>query len=177
MRTIHNQSFKKQAVEKALSRAHGITLNEIINELRISRSTLYKWIRDARDNKLERIRDGGILNSHNEKRPQDWSLDERLEIVLKCASLDEEEKNKCCRKQGIYSHHVAQWKEDFASGNSSNEKAATRQVVKNLKSENKALRKELNRKDKALAETAALLVLQKKVRAIWGNGEDEDNSL
>jgi len=35
------------------------------------------------------------------------------------------------------------------------------------------LKKELRRKDKALAETAALLVLQKKVRAIWGNDEDD----
>ena len=47
--------------------------------------------------------------------------------------------------------------------------------VKILKNENKALKKELNRKDKALAETAALLVLQKKVHEIWGN--DEDSSL
>jgi hypothetical protein len=46
--------------------------------------------------------------------------------------------------------------------------------AKRLRHENKALKKELNRKDKALAETAALLVLQKKVHAIWGN--DEDNS-
>jgi len=177
MSTIHNQSFKKQAVEKALSRANGITQNEIVNELGIGISTLQRWIKDARDNKLEGIKGGGRLSTHNEKRPQDWSLEERLEIVLACASLDEEERNKYCRKQGIYSHHVTQWKKGFASGSSSNDKAVARQAMKSLKSENKALRKELNRKDKALAETAALLVLQKKVRAIWGSEEDEDSSL
>ena len=42
---------------------------------------------------------------------------------------------------------------------------------KQLKAENKALKKEINRKDKALAETAALLVLQKKVQEIWGSNE------
>lgn len=47
--------------------------------------------------------------------------------------------------------------------------------MKTLRAENKALKKELNRKDRALAETAALLVLQKKVHEIWGN--DEDSSL
>jgi transposase len=35
------------------------------------------------------------------------------------------------------------------------------------------LEKELRRKDKALAEAAALLVLQKKVQAIWGDADDD----
>ncbi len=172
MRTRHSQSFKIRAVEKALNRADGMTLNEIIEELGIGRSTLSKWMRDARNNNLE-----STLSSHNkkkEKRPQDWLLGDRLEIVMACASLDAEEKSEYCRKQGVYPHHVNQWKLDFASGNSSSEKVTTRQEMKDLKNENKELRKELNRKDKALAETAALLVLQKKVHAIWGN--DEDNS-
>lgn len=176
MRTRHSQSFKIRAVEKALNRADGITLNEIIDELGIGRSTLSKWVRDARNNDLENLTGGGILSSRNkkkEKRPQDWSLGDRLEIVMACASLDEEEKSEYCRKQGVYPHHVNQWKLDFASGNSSSEKVTTRQEMKNLKNENKELRKELNRKDKALAETAALLVLQKKVKAIWGNDEDD----
>lgn len=113
-------------------------------------------------------------DKRREKRPQDWSLEDRLAIVMACASLGEEEKSEYCRKQGVYPHHVNQWQLDFANGNSSSEKANARQEMKNLKNENKELRKELNRKDKALAETAALLVLQKKVHAIWGN--DEDNS-
>jgi hypothetical protein len=64
---------------------------------------------------------------------------------------------------------VRQWKQDFISGLST-ERTDTR----GLKGEVRDLKKELNRKDKALAETAALLVLQKKVSAIWGT--DEDNS-
>jgi len=166
-----------QAVEKALSRATGITLKEVVDELGIGNSTLGKWIRDARNNKLECTESGRILMSSDgrrEKRPQDWSLEERLEIVMACASLSKQEMSEYCRKQGVYPHHINQWQLDFANGNASGEKANSRQEVKNLKSENKALRKELNRKDRALAETAALLVLQKKVHAIWGN--DEDNS-
>ena len=62
---------------------------------------------------------------------------------------------------------------DFVSGGMVNSKANNPSEVKNLRAENNALKKELNRKDKALAETAALLVLQKKVRAIWGESEDD----
>jgi len=177
MSTRHTQSFKMQAVEKALSRAAGVTLKEIVDELGIGSSTLGKWMRDARNNDLECIAGSGLMtrDKRREKRPQDWNLEDRLEIVMACASLDEEEKSEYCRKQGVYPHHVNQWKLDFASGSSLSEKGSARQEMKNLKNENKALRKELNRKDKALAETAALLVLQKKVHAIWGN--DEDNSL
>jgi len=176
MRTIHSQSFKIRAVEKALNRANGITLNEIVDELGIGRSTLSKWVREARNNDLENPVGSGILSTRKkkkEKRPQDWSPEERLEIVMACASLDEEEKSEYCRNQGVYPHHVNQWKLDFGSGNISSDTANKRQEMKNLKNENKALRKELNRKDKALAETAALLVLQKKVNAIWGSDEDD----
>ena len=61
------------------------------------------------------------------------------------------------------------------SGNTELNKPISRTEIKNLKHENKVLKKALNRKEKALAETAALLVLQKKVHEIWGS--DEDSSL
>ncbi len=101
-------------------------------------------MRDARNNDLESTAGGGILMSSDrvrEKRPQDWSLEERLEIVMACASLGEEETSEYCRKQGVYPHHVNQWQLDFANGNSSSEKANSRQEMKNLKNENKELRK------------------------------------
>ncbi len=110
-----------------------------------------------------------------EKRPQDWTLEERLNMIISCGALDDEALSELCREQGIYPHHVAQWKLDFANGSQSDNKPVSRNEVKTLKHENKALKKELNRKDKALAETAALLVLQKKVTEIWGS--DEDSSL
>lgn len=62
-------------------------------------------------------------------------------MIISCAALDEKALNECCREQGIYPHHVAQWKVDFASENQSNNKPASRNDVKNLKHENKALKK------------------------------------
>ena len=173
MRTRYNQSFKQQAVEKALSRSEGTTLAELSDSLGIGHSTLQKWMVKSRNQQLGSYskHDGTSINGvTKEKRPQDWSQEERLEMVIACGALDEAAMNSLCRERGLYAHHVKQWKQDLISSFSANERSDS----KSLKGEVRELKKELNRKDRALAETAALLVLQKKVSAIWGN--DEDNS-
>ena len=167
----YTQSFKRQAVEKALSRADGTRLAEVTDSLGVGYSTLNKWVVNSRNQQLgtssehDNASIGGV---RKEKRPQDWSQEERLELVIACGFLDEGAMNQLCRERGLYAHHVTQWKQDFISGVRVNERSDT----KSLKGEVRELKKELNRKDRALAETAALLVLQKKVSAIWGNDED-----
>ncbi len=173
MRVRYNESFKRQAVKKALSRSQGTTLAEVTDSLGIGESTLHKWIVKLRNEQLgsnSSDDNGRIDGAMQEKRPQDWRQEERLEMVIACGSLDGSAMNQLCRERGIYAHHVKQWKQDFISGVTGNGRSDT----KHLKGEVRELKKELNRKDRALAETAALLVLQKKVDAIWGN--DEDNS-
>ena len=171
MRARYSHSFKRQAVEKALSRAEGTTLVAITDSLGIGQSTLNKWMVKSRNQQLgsnsehDSASIGGV---RKQKRPQDWSHEERLDMVIACGGLDEAAMNQLCRERGLYAHHVTQWKQDFISASTANE----RTEAKSLKGEVRELKKELNRKDKALAETAALLVLQKKVSAIWGNDED-----
>ena len=174
MRARFTQSFKIQAVEKALERDNGVTVKDIADGLGVGHSTLGKWIALARKQKLEPQQDNQVPRMTKEKRPQDWSTEEKLNMVIACASLDEQKISELCREQGVFPHHIKQWKQDFVSGQSSNPKVNLRTDNKNLRQQNKVLQKELNRKDKALAETAALLVLQKKVNEIWGN--DEGNS-
>ena len=165
----YSESFKEQAVEKALKRTKGTTAKDIAESLGIDPSTLRNWIVQSGNNVLS-----SPIIMTKEKRPQDWNLEDRLNIVIQCASLDEEAISELCREKGIYPHHIQQWKLEFVTGSAANNQSTSSSQLKGLKSENKGLRKELHRKDKALAETAALLVLQKKVNAIWGN--DEDNS-
>jgi transposase-like protein len=177
MRTRFNQSFKIQAVEKALSRSRATTLKEVADSLGVGQSTLNKWVVKSRNHEYEPVTDTEISSLSlmtTEKRPQDWSLEEKLNLIIACGLLDDDAVNALCRERGVYPHHVKQWKQDFVGGAKADTKANVRSEAKILKSENKALKKELNRKDRALAETAALLVLQKKVNAIWGS--DEDNS-
>jgi transposase-like protein len=177
MRARFSQSFKIQAVEKALSRSGVTTLKDVADSLGIGHSTLNKWMVKSRNQEFEPVTDAEISSlslMSKEKRPQDWSLEEKLNLIITCGSLGDEAVSALCREQGIYPHHIKQWKQDFVGGAKASAKANAPSEAKSLKSENKALKKELNRKDKALAETAALLVLQKKVNAIWGS--DEDNS-
>ena len=166
------QSFRKQAVEKSLNRQDNTTLKDIADSLGVGLSSLARWTLQAKKQELEITSPNETSIMSKEKRPQDWSLEERLEIIINCAALSEEALSEYCRERGIFPHHVSQWKLDFANGNSVSTKAISPSEVKTLKHENKALKKELNRKDRALAETAALLVLQKKVHEIWGSDED-----
>ena len=176
MKRNFTQSFKIQAVEKALNRGSETSLKEVSTSLGIGFSTLNKWIVKAKNQEFETVSVERLRSMIQEKRPQDWTLEERLNMVVACGALVDEALSEYCREKGVYPHQVNQWKLDFASGKSQEKKMVSRTEIKILKQENKSLKKDLNRKDKALAETAALLVLQKKVNAIWGSS-DEDNSL
>ena len=163
---IYSQEFKVQSVEKALSKRDEQTLHDIADNLHIGYSTLQRWIRLAKENKLENPE----TNMSTEKSPQSWTKAQRLEAVMDCHGLNDEQLSSYCRENGIYPHHVKEWKLDLLSENQASD-SATRQEQKKLKQENKRLQKELNRKDRALSETAALLVLSKKCQAIWGETE------
>ena len=176
MRAIFTQSFRMQAVEKALGRSAETSLREVAEGLGVGKSTLNNWIVKSRSHEWDCVLADGMFRSNEmvrEKRPQDWSLEERLNMVIACASLDEEAMSELCREKGVYSHHVRQWKLKFVDGVTAHSNAGRDSESRSLKHEIKDLKKELRRKEKALAETAALLVLQKKVSAIWGNDEDD----
>ncbi len=168
MSVKYSQSFKVQAVEKALNRREGTGIKQIADSLGVGYSTLERWIVQSRNQTFESTTDSMSRTPPTQKRPYDWSPQERLNLVIACDSLDEASISALCRENGLYPHHVKQWKTDLVS----NHRPKNQSETKALRQENKALKKELNRKDKALAETAALLVLQKKVTAIWGNNED-----
>ena len=172
MRASFSRSFKIQAVEKGLNRSNRTTLKEVADSLGVGHSTLNKWITQSRNQEFEPVSQSEVNSMKEDKRPQDWTLEERLNAIAACGILDDEAKNAYCREQGIYVHHIEQWKQDFINGSTKTNKSESRSEIKSLKDKNKNLQKELNRKDKALAETAALLVLQKKVHEIWGSDED-----
>ena len=102
MKARFTQSFKIQAVEKALERANDVSLKDIADDLRIGQSTLGKWIGLAQKQKLEPAQNTEVTDMTKAKRPQDWSAEARLDMVISCASLDEEQVSELCRKQGIF---------------------------------------------------------------------------
>jgi fermentation-respiration switch protein FrsA (DUF1100 family) len=97
------------------------------------------------------------------------SAEEKVRIVMAAAALAPGELGAFLRREGVHEAEVEQWRaailEALEGGVAKGGRGADGKRIKELE-------RELRRKDKALAETAALLVLQKKVREIWGDGDD-----
>jgi transposase-like protein len=159
--TRYSADFKEQALTKVYTRGNDQSIQDIAKDLNVCWQTLTTWMKRA---KLHNPRD---LPSKS-KRPQDWRSEERLSALQKSYGLNGEDLNAWCREQGLFVHQLEQWKGDFCSQGDLSEK----REVHTLKREIHELERELLRKDKALAEAAALLVLQKKFRAFLG-GEVE----
>lgn len=140
--------------------------HEIAVEYEIGRSTIGKWLRQYKQN-------GEINLKSKEKRPRDWTSEERITALIATGSMPPEECASWCRKNGIFPHHLEQWKKDAISGMTASSSKRQSEAEKQLRKEVSALKKDLSRKEKALAETAALLVLKKKAQAIWGEPEED----
>jgi DNA-binding transcriptional MerR regulator len=103
-----------------------------------------------------------------------WTAAARFDAVLTTAAMDEATKNAWCREHGVYPQELAAWRQSATQALAEpTEARATPQQTKHDKHRIKELERELRRKDKALAEAAALLVLSKKVAAIFSKDEGE----
>ena len=103
-----------------------------------------------------------------------WTAGARLEAVITTAAMNEAGKSAWCREHGVFPAELAAWRASATTALAEPEEIraspqATRQDRKRIKE----LERELLRKDRALAETAALLVLSKKVAVIFSKGEAE----
>jgi transposase-like protein len=141
----------------------------LARETGISQSALSMWARTYKRSGLEIMKNG-------ERRPKEWSGQERFDAILATANLKNQELGEYLRKNGLTTSHLEKWKQDFISSvvPSKIGRPGKSLEVKALQKENKALKLDLHRKDKALAETSALLILKKKAQAIWGTPEDDE---
>jgi len=104
------------------------------------------------------------------KSPRQWTVQEKLEAVLEASRLEDKELGKFLREKGLHSAQLEEWRQAAEVALEGPKKPGKRKVSPEKKVI-KGLEKDLRRMEKALAEAAALLVLQKKAQAIWG---DED---
>jgi hypothetical protein len=103
-----------------------------------------------------------------------WPAAGRLEAVVTTAAMNEADKSAWCRSHGVYPADLAKWRASATTALAAPEEVrASPQATRHDRKRIKELERELLRKDRALAETAALLVLSKKVQAIFNKGEDE----
>jgi transposase len=150
----------------------GPTASAISQELGLSQPTVSRWLREATTlgnvTKKRRKVSAPVSRISEQKRPEDRSADDKLRLVLDAGALADSELCEFLRRHGIREADLAAWKQAALAGLGTVQPPSVRSGDAKRVRE---LEKKLRRKDKALAETAALLVLQKKVRAIWG---DED---
>jgi hypothetical protein len=100
------------------------------------------------------------------------SSEEKFAVVMETASLNELELSEYGRRKGLYSQQISTWREACLQANASAAVKVDREKRRQQAKEIKQLEAELRRKEKALAEAAALLMLQKKVQALWAEPED-----
>ena len=158
---------QKESLIKRMFPPENITASQLSRESGISKSALTTW--KNRTSQVGQVKNRNI-NSHKE-----LSSREKFLVVMETYSMPEIKLSEYCRSKGLYVEQVKKWRETCMNSNGQEQ-----EISKDLKAElqeekkkSKSLEKDLNRKDKALAETAALLVLRKKLGAIFGDQEEE----
>jgi transposase len=164
----YSDSVKARMLRR-LTGPDGVSANALSVETGIPQSTLSRWLRAA----------GSIKEMSGTKptppaagtmpprRPQDWSPLERAQAVVEASRLSDDELGEFLRSRGLHQEHLDEWRQAL-------EEALSR--GRTTKSEAKRIReleREVARKDKALAEATALLVLKKKLAVLWGDEDDD----
>jgi hypothetical protein len=131
----------------------------VAREVGVGAGTLERWREDAQSRPA---------------RGRAWTARARLEALMATAAVSEAGKSAWCREHGVYPGELDKWRSSATAALAEPEEArASPQATRADRQRIKQLERELLRKDRALAETAALLVLSKKVAAIFNKGEDE----
>ena len=158
---------RKEAIQRRMMPPENKSISELARETGITGQTLYAWRRQ--------LKTQGVAIPGNGKNSGQWSSEDKFAVVLETATMNMAEQAEYCRLKGLFAEQITEWRQICQSAN-----ANAVQIAKSQREQGKgdqkriqALEKELNRKEKALAEVAALLVLRKKAQAIWGD-ESED---
>jgi transposase-like protein len=166
---VYSEGFKRRMVERLAS---GASAHALSKEVGVSQPALSTWLREAR--RVRGVNESKIEAPSQPKRPEDWTPEERLQAVTEASTVSEAELGLWLRRKGLHEAQLREWRETVrqaslaalqpASKRSSGPSEEARRI--------KELEREVARKDKALAETTALLVLRKKLDALLGDEDD-----
>ena len=169
---LYSESFRKRMVEK-LTGPHAKSATTLATEVGVSQATLSRWLKGAGTvGQTMSGADDPKDDPPPPKRPQDWTAEEKWALVTEAAAVPQAELGALLRRKGVHEAQLVEWRAAAMAGlqrpSRRERKAANLERLKI-----RQLERELKRKDKALAETAALLVLKKKVQEIWGDEDDD----
>lgn len=169
MQTKYSKKFKIEAVKKVLLRDRETSISSTARSLDVKISTLHGWIKSMENKQLKD--DAPTSGGKIEKSPYHWTVRERFEIIVEASKLPKKDLSEYCRRNGLFPHHLEKWKTEFIESFGERQNK-DKNDKKKLKNEIKTLSIELRRKEKALAEAAALLILKKKATDLWGGKEE-----
>lgn len=130
----------------------------------ISEQTIRNWIKQKKD---------GIFDTvQGDKSLRYLSSKEKYQLLMESARIPEEKLGEFLRERGLHSEHLKLWDQELREMVTKKEDKKDKKLRELIK-RNKELEKELTRKEKALAETAALLVLKKKLEILLGEDGDD----
>jgi len=165
-RNQYSDEFREQALSKVRHRGTR-SVNDIAEELHMSGGTLRKWW--TRSNACVTVA-VPAAELPSELPTESWSAAQRLLALHQTHGLSGSALHAWCREKGLFEYQLIAWRDAFCAV-ALPDSRESKLAVRDLQTRNDGLQRELRRKEKALAEAAALLVLQKKFRALW---EDEE---
>ena len=165
--TQYSKEFKHSIIARMLP-PNNVPVPQLVRETGLPKDTLYCW----------RSKHRKALEGDEAQPPAagELSSEEKFAVVIETASLNEVELGEYCRRRGLYPEQVSAWRNSCMQANGARPAPGDRARMKDQAKRIKTLESELNRKEKALAEAAALLVLRKKTRALWEDLEDGKSS-
>jgi len=158
----YSQGFIESQLKKILPPSN-MSVMEVSKESGVHQATIRRWIIKAKQ---------GTLNNNNNVTSASRSQKEKLNLIQEYRDLLPEERGVWLRENGLHSEHITVYEQELFEMSES-QKNSDKDKIKSLEKENKKLLSELKRKEKALAEMAALYTLKKKADAIWGEREDD----
>jgi transposase len=153
-----SEEQKRMWVKKFLSRGSK-SIDVFCRENAMSGTALYKWV--AIYGKTDDMKP-------LTRTPQNWTPEEKFKAVMAFDSLPVEEQGAFLRREGVHADHIEMWREKMQKSlepESTDKRTERGELIYKIQ----GLEKDLLRKEKALAEAAAIIILKKKADLIWGN--------
>ena len=166
----YTEAFKSKMVQRLLG-APAISQCELAKRTGVPQATLSEWLRAATvgdvSKKKKRVR---VVEKLQTKAPKTRSAEEKFRLVTDAAKLSEDELGAFLRREGLHQSTLEEWRREAIAGLRPEPQQKGRSgEAKRIKE----LERQLQRKDKALSEAAALLILQKKAQALWAVADDD----
>jgi len=169
VQTQYSEKFKARMVER-MTGPRKVSANALSKEVGVPQGTLSRWLRMA--GSVSSVSNDDERRKPKAKRPEDWSPREKLAAVMEAGGVSDADLGAWLRRKGLTEEHLRQWQEALEDRAGAVFAPREQRASSEERRRVKELERELKRKDKALAETAALLVLQGKMEALWA-AEDE----